>query len=108
MRNVMHMTMNNALGSDNIPQFHVGDRLAKARETTGLSQTEFGETIGASRSTVARWESGKGVRKSTLLLYSMATRVPLEWLETGFVHPPGLEPGTHWLTVEAVITPIAA
>lgn len=90
-----------------IPTFHVGDRLAKARETTGLDQTAFGAEIGYSRGAISRWERGVGVKKATLLLYSMRTSVPMEWLEFG-VRPPGLEPGTHCIRVgdEAVVTPL--
>lgn len=90
MRKLAHMSMTINHTRAVIPEFHVGDRLGKARETAGLTQTEFGLEIGASRATVSRWESGKGIKKSTILLYSMRTQVPVEWLETGMCTPPDL------------------
>ncbi len=81
--------------------------MAKARETTGLDQTQFGAEMGVSRGTVSRWERGLGVKKMTVLLYAMRTGVPEEWIEFG-VRPPGLEPGTHCIRVGegATVTPL--
>lgn len=91
MGKVTLMTMNYATDKPLIPVFHVGDRLAKARELAGITQTEFGDAIGASRATVSRWERGLGVKKSTILLYAMRTGVPSEWIETGeWCTPPDL------------------
>ena len=92
MRKLTHMTMMNPGVVPVIPTFEVFDRLVKARETAGLSQTEMGEEIGASRATVSRWERGLGIKKSTILLYSMRTGVPVEWIETGVCTPRDLNP----------------
>ena len=75
--------MNRATSEPVIPEFHVGDRLSKAREAAGLTQTELAEEFGSTRSTVSRWESGKGVKRAALLAYAMRTGVPVGWLETG-------------------------
>jgi transcriptional regulator with XRE-family HTH domain len=69
---------------DVIPQFDVSDRLRKAREITGLDQTEFAAEVGLGRATISRYERGEVTpSKSALLLYQMRTGVPKEWLATG-------------------------
>lgn len=82
-----------------IPEFTIGDRLRKARELTRLSATDFGAEIGVSRNTISRAESGDTKPRRTMLMaWSMRTRVPMEWLETGAVDdetpPPGAETGS--------------
>lgn len=74
-----------------IPTFHIGDRLQKARTTIGLSQGELADQLGVNRATISRWENGKGVKKSTVLLYAMRTGVDADWLETGYT-PRDLNP----------------
>ena len=91
-----------------VPQFHLGDRVRKAREYASLDQTHLGEIAGISRTTIARIEQGKNVpRRPTILAIAIATGVDREWLETGNTpadyHPgggsvvrhQGLEPRTH-------------
>lgn len=69
---------------DVIPEFSVGDRLRKARETLGLDQTEFAKEIGISRATISRYERGDfEPPRSALLLWQMRTGVPSEWITTG-------------------------
>lgn len=69
---------------DGIPTFTIGDRLRKARETTGLDQATFAAEIGVSRQTVSNAET-EHVRPLhiTLLAWAARTGVPLAWLETG-------------------------
>ena len=38
-----------------------GEKLREARKDAGLSQEEFAEKIGVSRSAVAKWESDRGL-----------------------------------------------
>lgn len=38
-----------------------GEKLKEARKEAGLSQEQFAEKMGVSRSAVAKWESGKGM-----------------------------------------------
>lgn len=67
-----------------IPEFTMGDRLAKARSLTGMNARDFADHIGVSHKTVNNAESGRhAVRKIVINAWSMATGVPVEWLETG-------------------------
>ncbi|WP_373370661.1 helix-turn-helix domain-containing protein [Brachybacterium paraconglomeratum] len=67
-----------------IPQWTVADRLRKARELTGMDQTEFAEHAGLSRAGVSNAERGQSTpRRSTLKLWALSTGVPLRWIETG-------------------------
>ena len=69
---------------ENIPQWTLGDRLRKARTTTGLNTRDFAERIGVSQPTVTSAENDKSkVRRITINAWSLATGVPVEWLETG-------------------------
>ncbi len=75
-----------------VPQFTIGDRLRKARETTGMDQAAFAEHIGVSRGTVSNYERGVGEghhKPIVLRTWAMATGVPLSWIETGIIetHP---------------------
>lgn len=99
MRNLTHMSMQIAGASDwRIPEFSVADRLRKARESAGMSQDELAEDIGVSRRSIVRYEGSGTPPKSVVLLYSMRTRVPAEWLMSGNtggnnpVGPVGIEP----------------
>lgn len=93
-----------------VPTFSVHDRVRKAREHAGLTQTELAERAGMARSGLARIEQGKGdPRRSSLIALAFATGVDLDWLETGEtpagdkpgggseVRHQGIEPRTHWL-----------
>lgn len=65
-------------------------RLTVAREDAGYTQPGLAEAIGASRGTVSNYERGTVVpRRSTLILWAMATGVDLHWLETGEAPTPG-------------------
>lgn len=64
--------------------FTQGDRLRKARESTGMKQREFAQHIGVSHQTVTNAEKDhREVRKITMNAWALATGVPVEWLETG-------------------------
>lgn len=72
-----------------IPEFDTPDRLRKAREFAGLDQTELAARMGVSRGTISNTERGLvEPRRITLVAWSMATGVPVEWLETGKVPRP--------------------
>lgn len=75
-----------------IPEWTLADRLRKARELTGLSQSEFADQIGVSRNTIGSAEKGGPVRRITLNAWAMATGLPVEWLENGET-PAGPPPG---------------
>lgn len=73
-----------------IPTWTLGDRLRKARESTGLGMVEFAEKVGISRVTVRNVESGKShPQQATLKMWALATGVNFEWLLTGETPPPG-------------------
>jgi len=64
-----------------IPQWTLGDRLRKAREAAGLTQTELAKVMGISRRSISTYESDESApRRPTLLAWAMATGVPLSWL----------------------------
>lgn len=72
-----------------VPDFGMADRLRKAREITGLGQTEFADEIGVSRQSVSSYETGAThPRKIVLRAYALRTGVSLTWLTTG-VAPTG-------------------
>lgn len=74
-----------------VPEWSMADRLRKARELTGLDQTEFADEIGVSRGTVSRYERGEATAKRPILtVWAMRTGVPLTWLTTGAA--PGFVP----------------
>ena len=64
-----------------VPTFHRGDRLRKARERAGLTSHEMADRIGVSRQTVTRWEHGKHMPKAAIVLWATITEVPVDWLE---------------------------
>lgn len=69
---------------ERIPQWTRGDRLGKARRTTGLGVREFAAQIGVSTKTISDAENDKrAVRRATLKAWALVTGVPLKWLETG-------------------------
>lgn len=67
-----------------VPQWSVQDRLRKAREHAGLTQLELAESIGVARNSVSNYESGATKpRQIVLNQWSLATGVPLSWLQLG-------------------------
>lgn len=76
-----------------IPEFTRGDRLRRARELTGMDQTEFANHIGASRGTVSNAERNKRPSNLVMRAWSLGSGVPLVWLETGKAPEDDPEPG---------------
>lgn len=65
-------------------EFTRGDRLRKARERRGLSQTDFAEELGVARRTIVNYETESTAPKPLVLkMWAMATGVSSKWLETG-------------------------
>lgn len=76
-----------------IPEWTLGDRLRKARATTGLNTADFAELIGVSQKTVNNAESDHHkVRRIVLNAWALATGVAPEWLATGKGNPTGPTP----------------
>jgi transcriptional regulator with XRE-family HTH domain len=64
-----------------IPDWTLADRLRKAREFAGLSQTELGDATGLSRRSVSGYEGGeRPPRLHHLIAWALATGVDLDWL----------------------------
>ncbi len=65
-----------------------GERLRQARGMLGLNQTEFGEPVGVTQSTIAAYESGqRRPPLPVLLALEHALRVDHEWVLTGAGEP---------------------
>ena len=81
-----------------IPEIDLPMRMVLARRHSGLTQHEMAESLEIGIATVQRYENGRtNVKRPTLLAWAAITGVSLDWLTSGFVHPLGLEPRTHWL-----------
>ena len=60
------------------------DRIKKIRKDSGLTQTEFGEIIGATQFLVTSYENGRSVPDSArMMLICEKFNVNPEWLENG-------------------------
>jgi transcriptional regulator with XRE-family HTH domain len=69
-----------------IPEWTLGDRMRKAMESKGLTVQEISDELGVTRSSASNWIHGRVVpRKTTLIVWSLKTGVPLEWLLEGRV-----------------------
>jgi transcriptional regulator with XRE-family HTH domain len=67
-----------------VPVFTLGDRLRKARESTGMTQSDMANRLGIGRRSVSRYEDGIHTPKAmTVMAWAMATGVPYDWLATG-------------------------
>ena len=81
--------MTSYAASGQVPEWTMGDRLRKARMTTGLTAKDFAAEIGVSTKTALDAEGDRREpRRITLLAYAMRSGVPVEWLETGNAPPP--------------------
>lgn len=78
-----------------IPTFTLGDRLRKARQTTGLEQAEFADAVGIARTTVINYENDR-VRPRTIVLraWALRTGVPVHWLVNGESPQPATAEGS--------------
>ena len=60
------------------------ERIKEVRKNSGLTQTEFGERIGATRPMIASYEGGAVIPADTVLkLISKEFGVSYEWLKNG-------------------------
>lgn len=79
-----------------VPDFDIHDRLRKAREYSGLDQTQLADRMGVSRGTVSNAERGqRAVRTIVVRAWALATGVDRAWLETGKAPDPD-GPGAQW------------
>lgn len=69
-----------------IPDWTIGDRLAKAREVAGISIKEMAPILGVSRNTVSNYEHGHTrPTRAVVLAYAASSGVDIHWLLTGEV-----------------------
>lgn len=73
-----------ALTGQRVPEFDVHDRARKARVSAGMEQRDLSEASGISMTSISNIEIGKvAPRRTTLMLWALATGVSYEWLATG-------------------------
>lgn len=69
------------MSTPTIPQWTLGDRLAKARDVAGLSTYAIAELLGVSRNTVTNWETGStNPKRYAVEAWARATGVDVAWL----------------------------
>lgn len=67
-----------------VPEWTLGDRLAKARNAARISVEQMAAELGVSRNTVTNYEHDKTpAKRAVVRTYAATTGVPLEWLEGG-------------------------
>src|SRR5690606_14327821 len=66
-----------------VPTWHVGDRIAKARRHAGISSGELAKAIGVSRFSLSGWEHGRHEPSSPIYIYliGQATGVDPRWID---------------------------
>ena len=75
-----------------VPEFHMGDRLAKALEVSGISVATMAMKLGVSRQTIGNYLSGRTHPKLAVVkVWADETGVDLGWLKEG-------SPGIHALS----------
>lgn len=77
-----------------VPVIDLPKRLMLARTDAEMSQAELAKALGAGRATIANYEAGKPVRRSTVMAWAMATDVDTKWLMTGEPPSPGGDGGS--------------
>jgi transcriptional regulator with XRE-family HTH domain len=83
-----------------IPVWTLGDRLRKAREVAGMDAEIMAQHVGVTDRTIRNYETDTTpVKRSVILGYSMATGVPVEWIETGVTPPSDPTLVTRWYAV---------
>lgn len=65
-----------------VPEWTIGDRLRKAREHAGLTQAAAARTLGISRQSIARYESGdREPPRPVVMSWALVMGVSLDWLQ---------------------------
>jgi len=71
-----------AMSTTLVPEFTLGDRLAKARSIVDLTAAQMAHRLGVSRNTITNYEKGHtSPNRAVLLAYESITGVPVWWLE---------------------------
>jgi transcriptional regulator with XRE-family HTH domain len=66
-----------------VPEWTLSDRLQKARNYAGLTQSELAHQLGAGTKTVIRYENGEAAKRSTLIAWAVVCGVDPQWLIEG-------------------------
>jgi transcriptional regulator with XRE-family HTH domain len=68
-----------------VPQWTLADRLAKARQSLGMSQKEFGKLTSLSTRQIQFAEGGMAQKSQDVIItvYAFKTGVDYNWLKTG-------------------------
>lgn len=71
-----------AMAEATIPEWTRGDRMAKARDSAGLTQQQLADRLDVKRTTLSAWESGTQPRDLDWVMtrYHEETGVDLAWL----------------------------
>jgi transcriptional regulator with XRE-family HTH domain len=65
-----------------LPVWTLGERMAKARESAGLSRLEMADELRVTERTIRNYEGGiTRVSRDTVMAYSSLTGVPVWWIE---------------------------
>lgn len=67
-----------------VPEWTMGDRLARSLRHADLGVGEMADYLGVSRNTVGNYiNDRRSIPRPTLMLWAMRTGVPIEWLLSG-------------------------
>ena len=70
--------------SGRVPEWTMGDRLAKARTQAGMSQDDMARALYRARRTIYSWEHDETrPSKLHLLRWAEVTGIAAEWIESG-------------------------
>lgn len=64
-----------------LPVWTIGDRLVKARQFAGLTQTQMAQQLRIGRRSIVRYEASDSPPQPIVISYSAITEVPLWWFE---------------------------
>lgn len=74
-----------------VPEFHIGDRLGKALDVSGISVATMAIKLGVSRQTIGNYLAGRTTPKLAIVkVWAEETGVDLGWLQEGTprIHAP--------------------
>lgn len=82
VRKLAHMTELEQMALPGLkPDWTLGDRLRKARETAGLNQTQLADELEIARNSVGRYESGDyDPPRTVIIAWALRTGVDFQWL----------------------------
>lgn len=83
-----HMTELEHAQSGTVPEWTIGDRMRKARESIGMGQAEFAREVSIGRTSIVRYETGQSrPSRVGLRAWALRTGVSFEWMCHGDTDP---------------------